>query len=775
MNTHRDPFERPRPDGARRALRSASTVFQQCGLEQLEARRLLFAWSADEVYLLELVNRARANPAAESARLGIDLTEGLTPGQLARLGPQEPLALNEALTVAARLHSQDMADRGFFDHINLDGLNPTDRAIAQGYSYSAGENIAAGYFTIDSLHAAWLESLEHRLNILSLHDDFDDGFKYTEFGAGAGIPTVEGDPYGIYHTQMFGYQGLSTDLFVLGVVYDDADSDSFYTPGEGLSDIRVDVLDSGNAVVGTYFTDAAGNYQIVVLPGTYTLLFTDFETGEIKSVALTVASQNVKVDARSSEFAPPPEDPGGGDGTGGDGTGGDGSGGGGTGGDGSGGGGTGGDGTGGDGTGGDGSGGDGSGGDGTGGDGSGGDGSGGGGSGGDGSGGGDSDGSGSNDNDSDGDGSNNDDGTPHTDEAKSGSVINASSNTGDLLTVTAINEKGLPIVIESLADGTWRYVNLSSAMPGAAAIGNIVTWTDARDGLTYAAVASTKGEYVFKRNATGTWTGLNLSSRIAGSAPIKKGLTQFTSADGTVYLAGLTSGGSLVYLAQKTLGKWTYRNVTLKDLKPNGQATPKFTGELVSFVTAWDALNIAGLDADGNIRAVWLAPGMTNWREDNLSALTGAPPLSGGLTPFLTSWGAINLAGVDQTGDLLATWWVPGGEWQTSNLTAMFSGPKLLGQTISSFVTPWGAMNIAGVDTNGKLSVYWWAPTMTDWAIATLSDEIEGAIPPAGPIRGTTSDAATINLVGASEHGVILRYHWKPGDIWRMDNLTAAV
>lgn len=38
--------------------------------------------TALEQYVLELVNRARADPAAEAARLGIDLNQGLGAGQI---------------------------------------------------------------------------------------------------------------------------------------------------------------------------------------------------------------------------------------------------------------------------------------------------------------------------------------------------------------------------------------------------------------------------------------------------------------------------------------------------------------------------------------------------------------------------------------------------------------------------------------------------------------------------------------------------------------------
>jgi uncharacterized protein YkwD len=119
---------------ARRAER-ARLESHLARLEQLESRTLLsgFSWSAQEVMLLELVNRARANPLAEGTRLNIDLTAGLTLAEQARLVAQEPLAFSRELTLAARAHSEDMATRQFFDHVNPDGANPTARAQAQGY------------------------------------------------------------------------------------------------------------------------------------------------------------------------------------------------------------------------------------------------------------------------------------------------------------------------------------------------------------------------------------------------------------------------------------------------------------------------------------------------------------------------------------------------------------------------------------------------------------------------------------------------------------------
>ncbi|MCC6319973.1 MAG: hypothetical protein IT438_00875 [Phycisphaerales bacterium] len=281
------------------------------GLEPLEGRALLFAWTAQEVYLTELVNRARANPAAEATRLGLDLTAGLSAGEMARYGAQEPLALNEFLTMAARAHSQDMADRNFFDHVNPSGQSPTDRAQAAGYGGTAGENIAAGYSTIDDVHRAWMESLGHRKNVLSLHESFDANFHYDEFGAGLAFNA--GGTYNHYQTEAFGYPGATHVQYVLGVVFNDSDSNEFYGVGEGASGVRVDVALSSDpaTVLGTYTTDAAGNYQIPMGDGSYVVTFTRISDGFGVSKSVTMGGDNEKVDATTQELqdqTPEPSD-----------------------------------------------------------------------------------------------------------------------------------------------------------------------------------------------------------------------------------------------------------------------------------------------------------------------------------------------------------------------------------------------------------------------------------------------------------------------------------
>src|SRR6478735_6497592 len=78
-----------------------------------------------------------------------------------------PLVVDERLTAAAQLHSEDMLAQGYFDHTSLDGRSPWDRAKAQGYENPGAENIAKGQATAEDVVRAWMDSPGHRANILN--------------------------------------------------------------------------------------------------------------------------------------------------------------------------------------------------------------------------------------------------------------------------------------------------------------------------------------------------------------------------------------------------------------------------------------------------------------------------------------------------------------------------------------------------------------------------------------------------------------------------------
>jgi uncharacterized protein YkwD len=101
----------------------------------------------------------------------------------------DALAADSGLAAVAAAHSADMRDRGFFDHVDPDGLGPSDRAEAAGLTARA-ENIARGQQDAAAAMAAWLASDEHRANILDC--------EFTRLGVGV----AEG-PGGPWWTQLF--------------------------------------------------------------------------------------------------------------------------------------------------------------------------------------------------------------------------------------------------------------------------------------------------------------------------------------------------------------------------------------------------------------------------------------------------------------------------------------------------------------------------------------------------------------------------------------------
>jgi uncharacterized protein YkwD len=106
------------------------------------------------------------------------------------------LTSSPLLDRAAQGHSEDMAQRGYFDHISPDGTGPAERLAAVGYHWSRyGENIAAGYTSPAQVVEGWMNSPGHRANILNCEfRELGVGYTDTVTGPGAG---------GLLWTQVF--------------------------------------------------------------------------------------------------------------------------------------------------------------------------------------------------------------------------------------------------------------------------------------------------------------------------------------------------------------------------------------------------------------------------------------------------------------------------------------------------------------------------------------------------------------------------------------------
>ncbi len=108
------------------------------------------------------------------------------------------LALNPLLSKAAQMKADDMAARSYFSHNDPAGKEPWHWLEEAGYSYSyAGENLAINYFDSLDVQKAWMESTEHRANILKKN--------YTDMGIGVAHGTFESKP-AVFIVQFFGAQ-----------------------------------------------------------------------------------------------------------------------------------------------------------------------------------------------------------------------------------------------------------------------------------------------------------------------------------------------------------------------------------------------------------------------------------------------------------------------------------------------------------------------------------------------------------------------------------------
>ena len=77
------------------------------------------------------------------------------------------LSYSQRLEAAADAHVQDLWARGFFDHVNPDGLGPSERALEVGFCHQyVGENIAAGQISAEGAMIAWQNSPPHNDNLL---------------------------------------------------------------------------------------------------------------------------------------------------------------------------------------------------------------------------------------------------------------------------------------------------------------------------------------------------------------------------------------------------------------------------------------------------------------------------------------------------------------------------------------------------------------------------------------------------------------------------------
>ena len=278
-----------------------------------------------EQYLLERINTARANPAAEGEMLAsapnsdpniainynhYGVSGNTLRSQFAGYSIRPPLAMNKILVGTARAHSLDQAGSGVQSHVGSDG-RPFDQRIKDaGYLWAfMGENVYA--YTLNpfyghvGLNADWgVSDLGHRFNIMSCNPD--ERYNVAkEIGVGVvnavAKKDAQGIPFGpLVVTQDFGAPSDRSKAFLLGVVYDDRNGNGQYDEGEGLGGVSI-VPDTGDFYA---VTGVAGGFTVPLPAGVSSLTVTASggALGErrVKTVAVT-AGVNVKLDFHAQD------------------------------------------------------------------------------------------------------------------------------------------------------------------------------------------------------------------------------------------------------------------------------------------------------------------------------------------------------------------------------------------------------------------------------------------------------------------------------------------
>lgn len=157
------------------------------------------------------------------------LTASVAPADVASLTNEErivnglpPLVVSPFLTEAAQLKADDMAAHSYYAHTGPDGKTMLDWMHEVGYTYlNAGENLVIDRTTASQAVDAWMNSPDHRANILRP--------QFTQLGIGV----AEGEYQGI-HT-IFVVQEFGTPYPTAATIAASANLPKASTPAERVS------------------------------------------------------------------------------------------------------------------------------------------------------------------------------------------------------------------------------------------------------------------------------------------------------------------------------------------------------------------------------------------------------------------------------------------------------------------------------------------------------------------------------------------------------------
>ncbi len=244
--------------------------------------------TAQEQYLLELINETRINPMANAARYISSYDNLSSPdlqiqqafdqfgvgGSVLRaayegLTPVAPIAWNNSLAQMASAHNQSMIKFDTQSHQTPEEGTLGQRATAAGYLWqSLAENVYSYAYSVIYAHAGFMvdwgtgpsgmqDPAKHRIAIMNP--------SYRELGISYIAESNSATSVGPnVVTQEFGAR--SNIYFVTGVAYSDNDQNQFYSVGEGLAGLSVTIgaKSDTSGTAGGYSVEAARGAPITI-------------------------------------------------------------------------------------------------------------------------------------------------------------------------------------------------------------------------------------------------------------------------------------------------------------------------------------------------------------------------------------------------------------------------------------------------------------------------------------------------------------------------------
>ncbi len=341
-------------------------------------------------------------------------------------------------------------------------------------------------------------------------------------------------------------------------------------------------------------------------------------------------------------------------------------------------------------------------------------------------------------------------------------------------------------------------VDLIDEVGGEAVVGDLVSWASEQGGHFWAGLSASGEVQVWQFSAIG-FTYRNLTQTAQFARPIV-GQLAYTSYNTDSLASDLwknqtlggfdADGNFIVYQQLNGFVDNTVMNWLFSDVSDAGVGVPpEFVSDLVGWSSGWGAIHFAGLDADGEIWAMWWSPILTQWQVTNITGTVPggqAAPLVVNLSVVRTPWDTFHINGTDASGNVTSTWWAPGfSAWRVEYLSVQFGGPALTPGSITSNFSPLlNTFNIVGRGVNDRPIAYWWTPEFR-WQIDPLGAGIAQQFIPIQPWVITSSSvyinlgpdepfAHSQSLLGRNSDGRLVRLLWRSDgvDAWNFQDIT---